>query len=58
MKVEETRDKNCCDECGEYDYAFEIRVRSGRDEDEKKDYALLTLCKPCLLKLLKAIVER
>lgn len=51
MKLEESYDKNHCDECGDYGYTFEITL----DND---DYPKLRLCKKCLLKLLKAIIER
>ena len=51
MKVEEyIRSKRECDECGAYDYVFDIKL-----ED---DHITLTLCKKCLLQLLKAIIER
>lgn len=52
MKVQESWDSDRCDECGVYSEVFEIYV--GDDEE----YPNLRLCKSCLLKLLKAIIER
>lgn len=51
MKLEESYDKGTCDECDEYAYVFEITTNGD-------EYPRLRLCKKCLLKLLKAIVER
>lgn len=51
MKLEESYDKNNCDECDAYEYVFEITTAND-------DWPTMRLCKKCLLKLLKAIVER
>lgn len=51
MKVQESDNKRYCDNCGEYTYVFDIST-------ETDEYPQLTLCKKCLLKLLKAIIER
>ena len=51
MKLEESYDKRCCDECDTYDYVFEITVKDNEFES-------LKLCKKCLLRLLQAIIER
>ena len=50
MIVEELYEKSYCDNCEEYIYAFEIKTKDGIRH--------LTLCKKCLLELLKAIIER
>lgn len=50
MIVEELYEKSYCDNCEEYTYAFEIKTKDGIRQ--------LTLCKKCLLELLKAIIER
>ena len=50
MIVEELYEKSICDNCDEYDYAFDIKTKDGTVH--------LTLCKKCLLELLKAIIER
>lgn len=50
MIVEELYEKSYCDNCEEYTYAFEIKT--------KDEIRHLTLCKKCLLELLKAIIER
>lgn len=50
MIVEELYEKSHCDNCDEYTYAFEIKTKDGT--------RCLTLCKKCLLELLKAIIER
>lgn len=50
MKVEESCDKGHCNNCDSYDYVFDIETKDGSVE--------LTLCKKCLLELLKAIIER
>lgn len=50
MTVEEYYDKGYCDNCDEYTYVFRVNTKNGA--------VVLTLCKKCLLQLLKAIVER
>lgn len=50
MKLEELCDKAYCDNCDTYDYAFEIKTETG--------IVSIRLCKKCLLKLLKLIIER
>lgn len=54
MKIEEYYDSEYCDECEEYKFSdiFEIYV------GDNEEYPKLRLCKSCLLKLLKAIIER
>lgn len=51
MKLEESYDKGCCDECDAYDYVWELQTKND-------EYATLRLCKGCLMKLLHLIVER
>ena len=51
MKITETDDKRPCEECDGYGYAFELKLKTDK-------YPTVTLCKNCLLKLLKAIIER
>ena len=50
MKVIEQYEKHNCDNCEEYTYTFEIQTKDG--------VRYLTLCKKCLLELLKGIIER
>ena len=50
IKLEESYDKYC-DECETYGSVFEIYIQDN-------EYESLKLCKKCLLRLLKAIVER
>lgn len=50
MEVIETYEKSDCENCGKYEYLYEIRRSNGN--------VMLTLCKHCPLELLKAIVER
>jgi hypothetical protein len=55
MKLEELYDKYECEECGAWEYTYKITI--GHDsEDTYETY--IRLCKKCLLKLLKAIIER
>ena len=59
MTLEETWDKEYCEECGEYDYVWELRVKYYDDDDsDSNGYVQVRLCKKCLLKLMKLIVER
>ena len=61
MKVIETCDKYTCNECGEYDYVFDIFVANSDEfieDGEDYSYPSLRLCKKCLIKLWKAILER
>ena len=51
MKLEESWDKYHCDECGDYTYVFKLTL-------EGDEYETISLCKSCLIKLLKAIIER
>ena len=53
MKLEEVYDKYECDECGAWDYVFKITF-----EGDEEYPITIRLCKKCLLKLLKAIIER
>ena len=55
MKLEETSYKVFCKECGTLGYGYMITI-GGESEDEWPD--TVTLCKKCLLKLLKEIIER
>lgn len=50
MRVEKSNYERTCDECGEFADAFEITLADG--------YTQMVLCKDCLMKLLKAIIER
>lgn len=50
MTVEELYEKSCCDNCEDYTYVFEIKTKDGIRQ--------LSLCKKCLLELLKGIIER
>ena len=50
MKVIEQYEKHYCDNCEEYTYTFAIQTQRGLTH--------LTLCKKCLLELLKGIIER
>ena len=51
MEIKEGWDKCYCDECGKYTNCFDIFA--GEEE-----YAKLQLCKSCLIRLLKLIIER
>ena len=50
MKVIDTYDKGYCDNCEEWVYVFDIVTEKGTHT--------MTLCKDCLLKLMKGIIER
>lgn len=50
MKVIDTYDKSYCDNCGQWVYVFDIVT--------DKDAHAMTLCKDCLLELMKGIIER
>lgn len=50
MRVEEQSYEGTCDDCGDWTTVFVIEV--------DHNYNSIKLCKKCLLKLLKAIVER
>lgn len=58
MKVVESNDKHFCDECDEYGYTYDIYVHRGHAEEDQSCYPSLQLCKSCLMKLFKAILER
>lgn len=53
MKLEETYDRYSCDECDTYDYLFTITIGDCAETSRET-----SLCKSCLLKLLKLIIER
>ena len=57
MKLEESYDKRTCDECGEYDYVWELKLKH-EDECGEYEYTDVKLCKKCLMRLLKLIIER
>ena len=50
MKVEEYYEKKCCTNCEKYTYVHNIVLSDGT--------IVLSLCKECLLKLLKGLIER
>lgn len=58
MKLEESWDKEPCDECGEYGYTWRLRVKDYDDDDSSDGYVRVHLCKKCLVKLLHLIIER
>lgn len=53
MKLVELYDDYICDECGECTSVFSIAF-----EEDKECPTKIRLCKKCLLKLLKLIIER
>ncbi len=53
MKLVELYDEYDCDECDEYTSVFLITFEGDEAYPEK-----IRLCKKCLLKLLKLIIER
>lgn len=55
MLLKEKYEKWTCEECDTYDYVFEIEIG---DETEGSYSTRIRLCKKCLLKLLKLIIER
>lgn len=58
MKIGESNDKHFCNECDKYGYTWDIYVRSDYDGDDQPYYPRLQLCKSCLMKLFKVILER
>ena len=56
MKLQETYDKDICEECDEYTYVFKIDI--GDDIEGGFPEHRIRLCKKCLLNLFKLILER
>lgn len=50
MKVEDTYDMHICGECDKWAHTYDLELCQGEYH--------IRLCKKCLLKLLKAIIER
>jgi hypothetical protein len=56
MNLREKYDKHSCEECDEYTYVYEIKI--GAEDEDDYGASTIYLCKKCLLKLFKLILER
>lgn len=58
MKVIESNEKRSCNNCDTYGYTWDIYTNDDLMFPEDETYPSMSLCKSCLMKLFKAILER